>query len=43
VNDGSNYNCLKVGNAAFIKSDYMLENLWIKSLVSRATNGTMIP
>ena len=25
VNDGSNYNCLKVGEAAFIKSDYLLE------------------
>jgi len=43
VNDGSNYNCLKVGNAAFIKSDYMLENLWIKSLESRATYGKIIP
>ena len=43
VNDGSNYNCLKVDNAAFIKSDYMLENLWIKSLSILSYYGIMIP
>ena len=34
VNDGSNYNCLKVGNAAFIKFDYMLENLLNPTLLA---------
>ena len=36
VNEGSNYNCLKVGKfTAFIKSNYMLETLRISEYLKK--------